>query len=152
MPELFTRVYLFLGYTKLSFRKINTWQNLPNFLFKEVPEIKLHIAKEEPFACNNILQETLYAKTQNDYNVAAKPLKDGGVTAAIIYFDTNWHHIKERWADCVKLFGFNLRQRTSNWLDNLNHKLKAVIAKFSGLTEFFQNLMKASNSIYTDLT
>ena len=122
----------------------------PFSLYREVTETKLHIARNEAFACKNTLQEMVYAKTQDEYNVAYKNLKDSGVTAAIVYFDTNWHHIREQWADCFKLSSFNLGQRTNNRLESLNQKLKAVIAKFSGVTEFFQNLMKVLNSIYTD--
>ena len=69
----------------------------------------------------------VYAKTQNDYNVAYNTLKDRGVRAAIVYFDTNWHNIKEQRADCVKLSSFNLGQRTNNRLDSSNQKMKAVI-------------------------
>lgn len=46
------------------------------------------------------------------------------------YFDTDWHQIQDQWV------GFQV-----NRLENVNQKIKTVVAKYSRLEAFFTDLM-----------
>ena len=63
------------------------------------------------------------------------------------YFNENWHHIREQWVDGLKNSQCNYLNRTNNRVESINAKLKMVITRFSGMTQFFSDLMQCLSSL-----
>lgn len=63
------------------------------------------------------------------------------------YFDSNWHTIRHQWVDGLKNASCNFMNRTNNRVECINQKLKSVISRYSGMTLFFQDLMKCLHTL-----
>ena len=80
----------------------------------------------------------MYAKTEEAY----QDLQYSATRAVREYFETNWHPIQAEWIDGLKDMKSNLLNRTNNRVESTNQKLKSVISRYSGITDFFLDLMK----------
>ena len=63
------------------------------------------------------------------------------------YFESNWHDIRHEWVDGLKNSCCNFMNRTNNRVESINQKLKSVISRYSGITQFFQDLMKCLHTL-----
>ena len=63
------------------------------------------------------------------------------------YFDSNWHGICHEWVDGLKTASCNFMNRTNNRVESINQKLKSVISRYLGITQFFQDLLKCLNTL-----
>lgn len=59
----------------------------------------------------------------------------------------NWHSILHEWVDGLKNATCNFMNRTNNRVESINQKLKFIISRYSGITPFFQDLMKCLNTL-----
>ena len=66
------------------------------------------------------------------------------------YFDGNWHGIHEQWVDRLKNSQCNYLNRTKNEVESINAKLKSVITRYSGMTQFFNHLMQCLSSLQVE--
>ena len=88
-----------------------------------------------------------YSQTAEMYTTLYDELKQCAPPSAIEYFDKNWHCIHEQWVDGLKKSNCNFMNRTNNRLESMNQKFKMVITRYSGMTDFFRDLMKCLVSL-----
>ena len=67
--------------------------------------------------------------------------------STITYFDDNWHAIRQEWVEGLKNECCNFMNRTNNRVESINQKLKSVISRYSGVTQFFHDLMKCLTTL-----
>ena len=90
----------------------------------------------------NLSLEMAYAKTEEAYQEAFQDLQQFAPRAVREYFETNWRPIRAGWVDGLKYMKSNLSNRNNNRMESTNQKLKSVISRYSGITDFFLDLMK----------
>ena len=65
----------------------------------------------------------------------------------VAYFNSNCHSIRHEWVDGLKNASCNFMNCTNNRVESINQKLKSVITRYSGITQFFQDLMKCLTTL-----
>ena len=112
---------------------------------REVSTEKLGISQGERSMCLEILLKMVYARNE-EYSKLYEELKNTP-QRVVEYFDSNWHGIRDEWVDGLKNATCNFMNRTNNRVESINQKLKSVISRYSGITPFFQDLMKCLNTL-----
>ena len=108
---------------------------------------KLGISLAEKTMCLELMSKMAYSQTAEMYTTLYDELKQCAPPSVIEYFDKNWHCIHEQWVDGLKKSNCNFMNRTNNRLESINQKLKMVITRYSGMTDFFRDLMKCLVSL-----
>lgn len=114
---------------------------------REISSDKLGISRGERSMCLEILQKMVYARNEDEYSVLYDELKLSAPQRVVEYFDSNWHTIRHQWVDGLKNASCNFMNRTNNRVECINQKLKSVISRYSGMTLFFQDLMKCLHTL-----
>ena len=113
---------------------------------REVSTEKLGISQGERCMSLEILLKMVYARNEEEYSKLYDELKNTP-QRVVEYFESNWHSIRHEWVDGLKNATCNFMNRTNNRVESINQKLKSVISKYSGITPFFQDLMKCLNTL-----
>ena len=113
----------------------------------EISTDKLGISQAERIMCLEVLSKMAYSKDGDEYNLLHDQLKQCAPKPVLEYFQKNWHGIREQWVDGLKNSCCNYMNRTNNRVESINQKLKMVISRYSGITQFFQDLMKCLSSL-----
>lgn len=113
---------------------------------REISCEKLGISQGERSMCLEILLKMVYARDEEEYSKLFDELKNGP-QRLVEYFENNWHSIRHEWVDGLKNATCNFMNRTNNRVESINQKLKSVISRYSGVTQFFQDLMKCLNTL-----
>ena len=114
---------------------------------REISAEKLGISQGERSMCLEILLKMVYARNEEEYSKLYDELKNAAPQRVVEYFDSNWHSIRHEWLDGLKNASCNFMNRTNNRVESINQKLKSVISRYSGITLFFQDLMKCLNTL-----
>ena len=93
---------------------------------REITTEKSNITSEQKKRLLEILQQIAYAQTENEYNAKHEQLKEFGRSVEI-YFDQNWHPIREEWCETYKRQSFNFCTRTNNRIESMFQKIKSVV-------------------------
>ena len=113
---------------------------------REVTAEKVGIRSDEWLVCLEFMQKMAYASGEQAYEGLYH-------MAALKYFDSNWHGIKEQWVERLKLQQRSFLTRTNSRFESVNQKLRSVITKFSSIVTFFKDLRSVistrSNLLYT---
>ena len=88
-----------------------------------------------------------YARSEEAYLQIYNELIECAPKGVLDYFNENWHAIRNEWVDGLKNLQCNFMNRTNNRLESINGKLKAVITRYSGMVQFFNDLMQCINSL-----
>ena len=96
--------------------------------------------------CLEIVSKMAYAMSEEQYSELYDQLKNAP-QRVVEYFDSNWHAIRQEWVEGLKNASCNFMNRTNNRVESINQKLKSVISRYSGVTQFFQDLMKCLNTL-----
>lgn len=113
---------------------------------REISCEKLGISPGERSMCLEVLSKMVYARSEEEYSELYGELKNAP-QRVIEYFDDNWHVIRQEWVDGLKNACCNFMNRTNNRVESLNQKLKSVISRYSGVTQFFHDLMKCLTTL-----
>ena len=113
---------------------------------REVSAEKLGILQGERSMCLEILLKMVYARNEEEYSKLYDELKNSP-QKVVEYFENNWHCIRNEWVDGLKNASCNFMNRTNNRVESINQKLKSVISRYSGITPFFQDLMKCLSTL-----
>ena len=108
---------------------------------------KLGISQSERMMSLELLSKMAYARSEEAYLQIYDELTECAPKGVLEYFNENWHTIRNEWVDCLKNLQCNFMNRTNNRLESLNGKLKAVITRYSGMVQFFNDLMQCINSL-----
>ncbi|XP_014672678.1 PREDICTED: uncharacterized protein LOC106813130 [Priapulus caudatus] len=114
---------------------------------REISTDKMGITPAQRDACREMLTKLAYAKSEEEYQVLHTIFQDSAPKQVIDYFNKEWHSIRHQWVEGLKTEAFNLLTNTNNRVESLNQKLKAVITKNSGISQFFTDLMSALQSM-----
>ena len=93
--------------------------------------------------CLEILNKMVYARNEDEYSKLYDELMNAP-QKVVAYFNSNWHSIRHEWVDGASC---NFMNRTNNRVESINQKLKSLITRYSGITQFFQDLMKCLNTL-----
>ena len=113
---------------------------------REVSCEKLGITQGERSMCLELLLKMVYASNEEEYLKLYDELKNAP-QRVVEYFQNNWHSIRHEWVDGLKNASCNFMNRTNNRVESINQKLKSVISRYSGVTTFFQDLVKCLNTL-----
>ena len=115
---------------------------------REISSERLGISQAERTMCLEILNKIAYAQDDDEYTQLHEQLKQCVPRPVLKYFNSNWHDIHEQWwVDGLKNANCNFMNRTNNRVESINQKLKMVVTRYSGITWFFQDLMKCLSSL-----
>ena len=114
---------------------------------REISAEKLGISQGERSMCLEILLKMVYARNEEEYSKLYDELKNAAPQRVVEYFDSNWHSIRHEWVDGLKNASCNFMNCTNNRVESINQKLKFVISRYSGITLFFQDLIKCLNTL-----
>ncbi|XP_014674333.1 PREDICTED: uncharacterized protein LOC106814532 [Priapulus caudatus] len=117
---------------------------------REISAEKLGISQAERNTALEILQRIVYAKTEAEYDALYNQLKATSPKSVVDYFNKNWHAIRKEWADGLKNGVCHFQNRTNNRLESTNQKIKSVVSRYSGIKQFFIDLMKCIKCLKTE--
>ena len=117
---------------------------------REISCDKLGISQGERTLCLELLTKMAYAQSETAYTTLYDEFKESVPKIATDYFDDNWHGIREQWVDGLKNSQCNYLNRTNNRVESINAKLKSVITRYSGMTQFFNDLMQCLSSLQVE--
>lgn len=117
---------------------------------REITTIKRQITIKQRNTCLSILNKMMYCQSQNQYNLLYNELLDTRCAQVIEYFNNNWHNITEQWVRFHITKHMMFGNATTNRVESLNQKLKAVIEKYSSLPRFFNNMMNSVGAIWVE--
>ncbi|KAH0555431.1 hypothetical protein KQX54_018854 [Cotesia glomerata] len=127
IKEVFSHVsmYLCLFHTLKSFSK-------------QIKTKEMQITGEDKDKCLSILQSLAYSSSPEEYNKIYAKFCEQAPTSVIDYFNKNWHNIRDERTSYTMING-NLDNKTNNWLENSNGKLKQVLGIENTLIEFINS-------------
>ena len=99
--------------------------------------------------CLETLLKMVYTRNEEEYSKLYDELKNSP-QRVVEYFDSNWHSIHHEWVDGLKNASCKFMNHTNNRVESINQKLKSVISRYSGITPFFQDLMKFLNTLIVE--
>ena len=114
---------------------------------REISCDKLGISQSERIMCLELLSKMAYAQSEGAYASFYVEFQQCAPRCVVDYFSENWHHIREQWVDGLKNSQCNYLNRTNNRVESINAKLKMVITRYSGMTQFFSDLMQCLSSL-----
>ncbi|CAG5075431.1 Protein of unknown function, partial [Cotesia congregata] len=108
--------------------------------YVEITIEKRNITAKERDEAKRILQEMVYAKTEERYFQLYEELKK--MPQSIVeYFDKNWHECRKEWSLSSDYVQHNFGNGTNNRLESLNAKIKIDVDKYLSLEDFVRQLL-----------
>ena len=114
---------------------------------REISCEKLGISQSERIMCLELISKMAYAQSEESYASFYDEFIKCAPQRVVDYFNANWHDIHEQWVDGMKNSQCNYMNRTNNRVESINAKLKMVITRYSGMTQFFNDLMQCLSSL-----
>jgi len=114
---------------------------------REISCDKLGISQGERVMCLELFSKMAYSKSEEAYQEYYEELSQSAPRSVLDYFESNWHCIRNEWVDGLKNTLCNFMNQTNNRLESINGKLKAVITRYSGMVQFFNDLMQCIKSL-----
>ena len=116
-------------------------------LRRELTCEKMGITAGQRTACLEMVQKLAYASSAAKYTELYEEFQRDAPKEVIVYFNKNWHPIKDEWvlgmkSDCGSFLNF-----TNNQLESLNGKLKQVIDRHSSLEDFMDKFFITLNAL-----
>lgn len=113
---------------------------------RELTTKKMSITQEQEARVKQIIQDLVYSKSENDYDNNYKMLKGLKIQSVSSYYEENWHGIRQEWVEGLKSMKKKFNNRTNNRVESMNQKLKSVISTYSGMVQFFKDLLSCLKS------
>lgn len=118
---------------------------------REVSMPKLGVSKGEQETALDILQQMVYAKSEDDYSELFALLQKTAAPGVVDYFTTNWHAIHAEWImGLLKWSCGNFFNPTNNRTECLNSKLKQLVERFSSLELFVERFFAIINTQHNE--
>lgn len=114
---------------------------------REVTTKKRNITIAQRHECLRIMNRMVYCESDRGYESLYNDLQNTQCPEVIRYFDENWGNIQEQWVKYHVTKHMMMGNSTTNRVESLNLKLKAVITKYSSLPQFFQHLIDSVGSM-----
>lgn len=107
---------------------------------REITTTKRNITKQERHAALDVVQQLVYSVSEESYDTAYTKLIDLNLEYVLLYYNENWHPIRDEWT----LYGRNKFANYLNWTNNrtesINQKFKMLASRYANLFTFFTNL------------
>ncbi|KAL5237152.1 hypothetical protein ACI65C_004562 [Semiaphis heraclei] len=107
---------------------------------REITCEKLGITPDERDSSKKFIEQLCYCKNEKEYQEIHTIFLSQAPHQVQMYFEKNWHDIREEWVTGLTFQSGNFLNTTNNRLESFNSKLKSVIPFFSNLSEFFKQL------------
>jgi len=107
---------------------------------REITCEKLGITPDERDSSKKFIEQLCYCKNEKEYQEIHTIFLSQAPHQVKMYFEKNWHDIREEWVTGLTFQSGNFLNTTNNRLESFNSKLKSVIPFFSNLSEFFKQL------------
>lgn len=117
---------------------------------REITTTKRNISESQRKRVLSIITDMVYAENEENYLYYYDELKRLNLEDVQTYFDNCWHEIRNEWTIYGKNRHNNLLQQTTNRVESFNQKVKLVVARYSNLHSFFDDLMTCVGSTSTE--
>jgi zinc finger SWIM domain-containing protein 3 len=107
---------------------------------REVTTTKMGITEDQRISALKALQGIAYATSDEEYNTKRDDLHRCLPASIVRYYEANWHSCKEEWVRCWQQQNLTFGERTTNRLESINKRIKAVVNLLSPLPIFFKDL------------
>ncbi len=97
-----------------------------------------------------MVQKMAYATTEAHYRELYANFQRSAPREVVLYFDENWHSIRDEWVLGMKSNCGNFLNFTNNRLESINGKLKQVINRHSSLEEFVDRFFVILTALRTE--
>ncbi|XP_057336089.1 MATH and LRR domain-containing protein PFE0570w-like [Microplitis mediator] len=107
---------------------------------REITTEKRRITPTERDEAKRILQQMVYAETEDRYNELYDELRR--LPKSILdYFNENWHDCRNEWSLSSDYMQHNFGNDTNNRLESINAKIKKDLDRFMSLEEFIKQFL-----------
>ena len=89
---------------------------------------KLGISQAEHQLALEIISKIVYSRSEESYQELKKQLEDSTPKLVYDYFLKNWDKIRNEWVEGLKSGACHFLNRTNNWVESINAKLKSVVS------------------------
>ncbi len=119
-------------------------------LRREITCEKMGISSGQRSLCLEMVQKMAYATTEAHYRELYANFQRSAPREVVLYFDENWHSIRDEWVLGMKSNCGNFLNFTNNRLESINGKLKQVINRHSSLEEFVDRFFVILTALRTE--
>ena len=119
-------------------------------LRREITCEKMGISSGQRSLCLEMVQKMAYATSETQYSDLYADFLRCAPREVVLYFNENWHKIRDEWVLGMKSNCGNFLNFTNNRLESINGKLKQVIHRHSSLEEFIDKFFIILTALRTE--
>ena len=106
-----------------------------------------HLFRGTRYVLGIFVQNNACSYSEDEYQTLYAEFTQAVPRSVVIYFNNNWHGIRNQWMEELKNASANFLNNTNNRLESTNQKIKEVVSRYSRITVFFQDLMLCIRSL-----
>ena len=104
---------------------------------REVTVLKMGISESQRIHALKSLQKMAYASSEIDFEKQRHDLIAKMPQSVVRYFENNWNNCLTEWVYCWQQQNLTFGQRTTNRLETVNRRIKAVLNLLNPVPRFF---------------
>ncbi|XP_047142204.1 uncharacterized protein LOC124816611 [Hydra vulgaris] len=108
---------------------------------REVTVLKMGISESQRIHALKSLQKMAYASSEIDFEKQRDDFVAKMPQSVVRYFENNWNNCITEWVYCWQQQNLTFGQRTTNRLESVNRRIKAVLNLLNPLPLFFKDLI-----------
>lgn len=108
---------------------------------REITTTKMGITEEQRLSALKFLQKMVYAASEEEYDAIRDNFQNVIPASVVRYVESNWHNCRYEWVRCWQQQNVTYMQRTTNRLESVNKRIKAVVKLLSPLPVFFKDMI-----------
>ncbi|XP_065675633.1 uncharacterized protein LOC136091849 [Hydra vulgaris] len=110
-------------------------------LSREITTSKMNISEAQRLIALKALQKMTYAATEKEYEMLRDEFHKVMPPSVVKYVEVNWHACRFEWVRCWQQQNVTFGECTTNRLESINRRIKAVVSLLSPLPIFFKDLL-----------
>nr|XP_047143869.1 uncharacterized protein LOC124817611 [Hydra vulgaris] len=108
---------------------------------REITISKMNIFKAQRLVALKALQNMTYATTEKEYETLRDEFHKVMPLSVVKYIEVNWHACRFEWVHCWQQQNVTFGECTTNRLESIIRRIKAVVSLLSPLPIFFKDLL-----------
>nr|XP_047146225.1 zinc finger SWIM domain-containing protein 1-like [Hydra vulgaris] len=108
---------------------------------REITTSKMNISEAQRLVALKALQKMTYATTEKEYKKLRDEFHKVMPPPIVKYVEVNWHACRFEWVRCWQQQNITFGECTTNRLESINRRIKAVVSLLSSLPIFFKDLL-----------